>query len=128
MKILKPDLPGDGKEKPFPTFHSPADGRWKDDIHLPCAVDEYSSDSTVFSAYGYTLHIQNELVANAFASLPEQKQKILILRYVLELANGEIGGFVGLSRSAVKRHRTKTLSELRKNLGSKGVRTWSRNF
>ena len=42
---------------------------------------------------------------------------------VLELADGEIGGFVGMSRSAVQRHRTKTLSELRKNLESKGVKT-----
>lgn len=84
-----------------------------------CTVDEYPSDSTVFSAYGYTLHIQSERIANAFASLPEQEQKILILRYVPELADGEIGGFVGMSRSAVQRHRTKTLSELRKNLESK---------
>ena len=84
-----------------------------------CTVDEYPSDSAVFSAYGYTLHIQNELAANAFSSLPKQEQKILILHCVLELADGEIGGFVGMSRSAVQRHRTKTLSELRKNLESK---------
>lgn len=88
-----------------------------------CTVDEYPSDSAVFSAYGYTLHIQNELAANAFASLPKQEQKILILHCVLELADGEIGGFVGMSRSAVQRHRTKTLRELRKNLESKGVKT-----
>ena len=88
-----------------------------------CTIDEYPSDSTVFSAYGHTLHIQNELVASAFASLPEQEQKILILHCVLELADSEIGGFVGMSRSAVQRHRTKTLSELRKNLEPKGVKT-----
>ena len=88
-----------------------------------CTIDEYPSDSDIFSVYGYALHIQNELVANAFASLPEQEQKILILHCVLELADGEIGGFVGMSRSAVQRHRTKTLSELRKNLESKGVKT-----
>ena len=88
-----------------------------------CTLDEYPSDSFIFSAFGYDLHIRDELVAVAFATLPEQEQKILILHCVLELADSEIGGFVGMSRSAVQRHRTKTLSELRKNLEPKGVKT-----
>ena len=88
-----------------------------------CTLDDYPSDSFVFTAFGYDLHIRDELVAGAFATLPEQEQKILILHCVLELADGEIGGLVGMSRSAVQRHRTKTLSELRKNLESKGAKT-----
>lgn len=81
-----------------------------------CTVDEYPSDSILFTAYGYTLHIRDELVADAFASLPEQEQGILILHCVLELADCEIGSLVGMSRSAVQRHRTKALNELRKRL------------
>ena len=79
-------------------------------------VDHYPSDSYIFSSHGYDLLIDNELVAEAFASLPEQEQSILILHCVLELADGEIGNLMGMSRSAVQRHRTKTLSELRKQL------------
>ena len=79
-------------------------------------VDHYPSDSYVFSSHGYDLLIDNELVADAFASLPEQEQGILILHCVLELADGEIGSLVGMSRSAVQRHRTKALNELRKRL------------
>ena len=81
-----------------------------------CTVDEYPSDSILFTAYGYALHIRDELVADAFASLPEQEQGILILHCVLGLADGEIGSLVGMSRSAVQRHRTKALNELRKRL------------
>ena len=81
-----------------------------------CTLDDYPSDSFVFSAFGYDLHIRDELVAGAFATLPEQEQKILILHCVLELADGEIGGFVGMSRSAVQRHRTKTLETMRTRL------------
>ena len=62
-----------------------------------CTVDGYPSDSFLFTAY-------------------EQEQGILILHCVLELADGEIGGLVGMSRSAVQRHRTKALNELRKRL------------
>lgn len=87
-----------------------------------CTVDEYPSDKFAFSAFGYVLYIQSELVANSFASLPECEQQILILHYALELPDREVGDFVGMSRSAVQRHRTKTLNELRKDLKSKGAR------
>ena len=79
-------------------------------------VDDYPSDSYVFSSHGYDLHIDNELVAEAFASLPEQEQSILILHCVLEMADGEIGSLMGMSRSAVQRHRTSTLKQLRVKL------------
>ena len=81
-----------------------------------CTVDEYPSDSFLFTAYGYDLHIDNELVADAFANLPEQEQSILILYCVLDMADGEIASLTGMSRSAVQRHRTKTLKELRVKL------------
>ena len=79
-------------------------------------VDYYPSDSYVFSSHGYDLLIDNELVAAAFASLPQQEQSILILHCVLDLADGEIGSLMGMSRSAVQRHRTSTLKQLRLKL------------
>ena len=87
-----------------------------------CTLDEYPSDSYVFSSHGYDLRIDNELVAEAFASLPEQEQQILILHCVAAMADGEIGGLMGMSRSAVQRHRTKTLNELRQRLENDGGR------
>lgn len=87
-----------------------------------CTVDEYPSDRFVFSAFGYVLYIQSELVADAFVRLPECERQILILHCVLELTDREVGDYVGMSRSAVQRHRTKTLNELRRNLKSKGVK------
>lgn len=54
-------------------------------------VDHYPSDSYVFSSHGCDLHIDNELVAEAFAALSSMEQSILILHCVLELADGEIG-------------------------------------
>ena len=87
-----------------------------------CTVDEYPSDSTLFTAYGYALHISDELVADAVASLPEQEQGILILYCVLELTDGEIGSIARMSRSSVQRRRTKALNELRKRLEDDGGR------
>ena len=85
-------------------------------------LDEYPSDSFKFSAFSYDLHIRDELVAGAFATLPEQEQQILILHCVAAMADGEIGGLVEMSRSAVQRHRTKTLKELRQRLEDNGGR------
>lgn len=77
-----------------------------------CSVDSYPSDSYVFSCCGYDLPISSERVAEAFASLPEQEQSILIFRLVLDLTDGEIGEALGLSRSAFQRRRTKSLNVL----------------
>lgn len=87
-----------------------------------CTLDEYPSDSFTFSAFGYDLHIRDELVAGAFATLPKQEQQILILHCVEAMADGEIGGLVGMSRSAIQRHRTKSLNELQKRLEDSGGR------
>lgn len=92
------------------------------DMDKLCTVDEYPSDSVVFTAYGYDLHIRDELMADAFASLPEQEQQILILHCVAALADGVIGSVMGMSRSTVQRHRTKSLNELRKRLEDSGGR------
>ena len=62
-----------------------------------CTLDEYPSDSFTFLAFGYDLHIRDELVAGAFATLPEQEQQILILHCVAAMADGEIGGLMGMS-------------------------------
>ena len=43
-------------------------------------------------------------------------QSILILHCGLELTDSEIGAVVGMSRSAVQRHRTKTLETMRTRL------------
>ena len=87
-----------------------------DDWDKLSTVDRYSCDSFTFSSHGYDLHIDNELVADAFANLPQQEQSILILYCVLDMADGEIASLTGMSRSAVQRHRTKALNELRKRL------------
>lgn len=56
------------------------------------------------------------VIAEAFAVLPQQEQSILILHCVMELNDVEIGRLMGMSKSAVQRHRTKTLKELRVKL------------
>jgi len=79
-------------------------------------VDHYPCESTVFSTHGYQLHIESDSVAEAFAVLPELEQSILILRFAQEMTDTEIGELMGMSRSAIQRHRTKALQQLREAL------------
>lgn len=79
-------------------------------------TDQYPSDSYVFSAHGYNMYIDNELLAEAFSSLSEADQGILILYFALDMTDNEISGLMGMSRSAVQRHRAKALAELRSKL------------
>ena len=81
-------------------------------------TDSYPSDSFVFSSHGYSMCIDNELVAAAFAGLSATEQSILILRCALDLTDTEIGAYLEMSRSAVQRRRTKALTGLRTKLAA----------
>lgn len=81
-------------------------------------TDSYPSDSFVFSSHGYSMCIDNELVAAAFAGLSATEQSILILRCALDMTDTEIGAYLEMSRSAVQRRRTKALTGLRAKLAA----------
>lgn len=103
-------------------FDALAPGEWD----KPCTIDDYPSDSFVFSAHGYDLRIGNELVAEAFSGLSGQDQSILILRCVLDMTDEEISRIVGLSRSSVQRRRAKALDELRMKLAAIAPKGWKK--
>ena len=91
--------------------------------HLPqpmldsiCTTDQYPSDYTTFSVDGYALQISNERLANIIEKLSQPERRLLILRFVLELNDREIGRIMRCSRSAIQRRRTSVLLNLRKQL------------
>ena len=79
-------------------------------------VDDYPSDSYVFSSYGYDLSDRQRACSRGVRQPAGTGTKHLILHCVLDLADGEIGSLMGMSRSAVQRHRTRTLKQLRMKL------------
>ncbi len=79
-------------------------------------TDQYPSDYTTFSTDGYALQISNERLANIIEKLSQPEQRLLILRFVLELNDREIGRMMRCSRSAIQRRRTSVLQNLRKQL------------
>ena len=91
--------------------------------HLPQPIvdgiyttDQYPSDYITFSADGYTLQISNEQLANIIEELPQPERRLLILCFVLELNDREIGRRMCCSRSAIQRRRTSVLRNMREQL------------
>lgn len=76
-------------------------------------TDQYLSDYITFSADGYTLQISNEQLANIIEELPQPERRLLILCFVLELNDREIGRRMCCSRSAIQRRRTSVLRNMR---------------
>ena len=114
---------------------------WQDrkrHLGLPISFTKYSlSEDRLFVTEGF-LNIRDDEVllyrvrdidthrslwqrlfgVGAFAGLSVQEQSILILHFVLDLPDQEIGRLVGMSRSAVQRRRAKSLTELRIKLAA----------
>ena len=68
-----------------------------------CTTDQYPSDYITFSVDGYALQISNEQLANIIEKLSQPEQRLLILRFMLELNDREIGRIDALFRSAIQR-------------------------
>lgn len=75
-------------------------------------VDHYPCESTVFSTHGYQLHIESDSVAEAFATLPELEQSILILRFAQEMTDTEIGELMGILSGRAERPAPRRVSGL----------------
>lgn len=69
-----------------------------------CFTEDYPSDSFTFTAHGCELRIYNEQVAEVFAELSETEQSILILRFVMDMTDKEIGAVLGMSRCRNRRY------------------------
>ena len=79
-------------------------------------MDEYFATEQTFNVLGRDIIVNDENIAEALRSLPEQNRDIILLSYFLELSDGEIGKKLNMIRSTVQYKRTSTLRELKKIL------------
>ena len=79
-----------------------------------CRFDAFCKKVLRNEARAYLRNMKRQREREAFFS----EQSSLILHCTLDLADSEIGNLVGMSRSAVQRHRTKALQELREALSA----------
>lgn len=73
-------------------------------------IDYYDIDMHMFSLYGSSIGIKNELLSEALKSLSDKKRIIILLYYFMDMNDTEISKLLNLSRSTIYRHRTTGLA------------------
>lgn len=79
-------------------------------------LDEYPSDYTKFDAQGYSIIIKNRHLAQALATLSEDRRDILLLAYFLDMTDQEIGEKMNIIRRTVQYKRTSSLKEMKRRM------------
>lgn len=65
---------------------------------------------------GALLALEHREVLDALRTLPERQREVLVLRYYLDLSEGQIADVIGISRGAVKSHASRGMTALRDRL------------
>lgn len=79
-------------------------------------TDEYPSELTRFDVQGYSIGIKDDRLAEALASLTEERRDIVLLSFFLDMTDQEIADKLNSVRSTVQYKRTSSLKEIRKRM------------
>ncbi len=80
--------------------------------------DKYHAQQ--FNVLDFEIDVQDELMAEALATLSEDKRRIILLYYFLGMNDREIGEVLHLIRETVQYRRTSSLKQLKLILEGKG--------
>lgn len=82
-------------------------------------IDKKPSDYHTFSLNDFSIHIENDLLAEALKQLSNQKREILLLHYFMNLSTQEIAEMLDLDRSTIYRNRKSALETIKKFMEGK---------
>lgn len=72
-------------------------------------VDKYTVENKCFRVLGYDIEVKDTLLAEAIQSLSENKRKVVLLSYFMDMSDADIARMMNLVRSTVYEHRKKTI-------------------
>ena len=77
---------------------------WLSDEQLSelCVLDEYPSESYRFHVQEFNVCVSNEDLAQALASITDEKQSIVVLAYFLDMTDENISGRSNIVRQTVQ--------------------------
>lgn len=77
-------------------------------------IDSYPSDFHIFTVNGFSFGLENDLLSESLQNLTDRKRDIILLYYFLGMNDSEIAELLNLNRSTVYRHRTSSLTFIKK--------------
>ena len=79
-------------------------------------LDEYPSEQSLFQVQGISVTVNDEKLADALASLSDEKRDIVMLAYFLDMTDQEIADKLNIVRRTVQYRRTSSLKEMKRRL------------
>ena len=71
-------------------------------------VDKYTVENKCFRVLGYDIEVKDTLLAEAIQSLSENKRKVVLLSYFMDMSDADIARMMNLVRSTVYEHRKRS--------------------
>ena len=78
--------------------------------------DEYEEDIYNFQVLGYDVKVKDILLGEALKVLSEQKRKVILMSYYLDMSETEIAKQLNLKQSTIHYHKESSLELLKKYL------------
>lgn len=79
-----------------------------------CTCDRYESESFIFYTHNHCVSIDDALIAEAVAYLPEKQKDVILLSFFVDLKDVEVAELINIKGSTLHYHKTKAFETLRK--------------
>ncbi|NLL76359.1 MAG: sigma-70 family RNA polymerase sigma factor [Clostridiales bacterium] len=79
-------------------------------------LDEYPSEQFHFQVQGFNITVKDEKLANALATLSDEKRNIVMLAYFLDMTDQEIADRLNIVRRTVQYKRASSLKEMKRRM------------
>ncbi|MDL2301027.1 sigma-70 family RNA polymerase sigma factor [Lachnospiraceae bacterium OttesenSCG-928-D06] len=76
--------------------------------------DSYSIDGATFQVLGYDIWVEGDILVEAILSLPEVRQKIILLAYFMDMSDKEIAQCLDMPKRTVNYGKNMALSQMKK--------------
>lgn len=75
--------------------------------------DSYSTDGATFRVLGYDIWVEEETLIAAILSLPETRQKIVLLAYFMDMSDQEIAKSLDMPKRTVNYGKNRALAQMK---------------
>lgn len=82
-------------------------------------TDNYPSETSTFYVIGYPISVDNNQIAEAIATLSNDRRNIILMSYFLDMTDREIAKTLNMVRRTVHHKRTSTLKKIKKIMEGK---------
>lgn len=86
----------------------------KSDFNSLLVEDSYSTDGAVFQVLGYDIQVEDDVLIDAILSLTEERQKIILLAYFMNMSDQEISKCLEMPKRTVNYRKNRALSQMKK--------------